>query len=407
MERTQQAPKESNADRMKRVPKVLIAYAKDIRGGNAVSLDSGAAECIVFSAHTIEALLHINSCLTPGKKSSADNSDIHQRAVKWLQEPLPDNGAPVDVDIAEASAIISDLLNLSVSRLENIKSMSSFLDDIATALGVAKPETPVEGIGACWKVIDAIHTLTQKAAANVWPNLVAPPKYENPTPGWHDPKLPDIQLIWKLAREVGYAVGVHGSLKRDFDLIAAPWTEDAVNNAALVKHLCAGLNAQIVGGPEYKPLGRVAVSLQIHGYYKTIDLSIEPKVQVLDDSNLWCVHIQGPDDIIAMVSKEAADLEAAKINKSVGRMWQEGDPEINAIATIWPGSAESHASELKEISSDSKAKALDDLGDMLQGKLSGCQHEDGSGWCNNAAVAKTCPDANHQDNGSIGCGRSL
>lgn len=110
-----------------------------------------------------------------------------------------------------------------------------------------------------------------------WPDLEAPPQYENPAPGWEDPKLPDIRLIWKLAREVGYAVGVHGSLKRDFDLIAAPWTDEAVNNAALVKHLCAGLNARMVAGPEYKPLGRVAVTLQIDGWYKPIDLSIMPK----------------------------------------------------------------------------------------------------------------------------------
>jgi hypothetical protein len=61
MENTTQAPKEANADRMKRMPKVLIAYAKDIRSG--VPLDSGADECLVYSAHTIEGLLHIKSCL--------------------------------------------------------------------------------------------------------------------------------------------------------------------------------------------------------------------------------------------------------------------------------------------------------------------------------------------------------
>lgn len=44
----------------------------------------------------------------------------------------------------------------SDSRLENVKAMSSYLDDVAEALGVPKPGTPVEGIGACWKVIEAI-----------------------------------------------------------------------------------------------------------------------------------------------------------------------------------------------------------------------------------------------------------
>lgn len=114
------------------------------------------------------------------------------------------------------------------------------------------------------------------APAGTWPNVIAPPQYENPAPGWVDPRVPDLTLIWKLAREVGYAVGVHGSLKRDCDLIAAPWTSEAVGNAELVEHLCAGLNARIVGGPEYKPHGRVAVNLQIDGYFKPLDLSIMP-----------------------------------------------------------------------------------------------------------------------------------
>lgn len=106
-----------------------------------------------------------------------------------------------------------------------------------------------------------------------WPNVVAPAQYEHPAEGWEDPKLPDFQLIWKLARDVGYAVGLHGSLKRDVDLIAAPWTDEAIGNYGLIQHLCAGLNAKMVG-LEHKPHGRVAVTLQIDGYYKPIDLSI-------------------------------------------------------------------------------------------------------------------------------------
>ena len=133
----------------------------------------------------------------------------------------------------------------------------------------------------CGGTIDAIaHAWYQRGIQHAtWPNLVAPAKYENPAPGWEDPKLPDMQLIWKLAREVGYAVGIHGSLKRDFDLIAAPWTDEAVGNADLVAHLCAGLNAVRIGGPEHKPLGRVAVTLQVDGYIKPIDLSIMPRSQ--------------------------------------------------------------------------------------------------------------------------------
>ena len=54
------------------------------------------------------------------------------------------------------------LVTLSNSRLENIKAMSSYLDDVAEALGVTKPSTPIEGIGACWKVMAAIQVLQPK-----------------------------------------------------------------------------------------------------------------------------------------------------------------------------------------------------------------------------------------------------
>jgi len=111
----------------------------------------------------------------------------------------------------------------------------------------------------------------------MWPDLDPPPKYENACEGWTDPKLPDIKLIWKLAREKGYAVGVHGSLKRDMDLIAVPWTEEAVDSEELITHLCTGLNARIIGDIGIKPHGRIAVILQIDGWFTHIDLSITPK----------------------------------------------------------------------------------------------------------------------------------
>lgn len=105
-------------------------------------------------------------------------------------------------------------------------------------------------------------------------NILNPLQQENPDPRWTEPKLPDFELITKLAREVGYSIGIHGSLKRDVDLIAVPWTEEAVGNYDLIRHLCKGINAKLVSGPEYKAHGRVAVTIQIDGYYKVIDLSI-------------------------------------------------------------------------------------------------------------------------------------
>lgn len=46
-----------------------------------------------------------------------------------------------------------------------------------------------------------------------------------------------IEPLRERARELGYALGVHGSLKRDIDLIAAPWTEDAEHPFILAREL--------------------------------------------------------------------------------------------------------------------------------------------------------------------------
>lgn len=113
----------------------------------------------------------------------------------------------------------------------------------------------------------------------VWPDFIAPPKYDNPDPRWVDPALPDFRLIWKVARECGYAVGLHGSMKRDCDLIAVPWTDEAVLAFDLIYRLCKALNAQVLGPAAGKPHGRLGWNLQIDGYVKVIDISVVPRSQ--------------------------------------------------------------------------------------------------------------------------------
>lgn len=125
-------------------------------------------------------------------------------------------------------------------------------------------------------------SLREIARQGVWPDVIAPPQYENPHPGWDDPKVPDLRLIWTLAREVGYAVGVHGSLKRDCDLIAAPWTDEAVSATAFIGHMVKGLAASVVGVNTAKPHGRMAVTLQLDGWFKPIDLSVMPSLAPAD-----------------------------------------------------------------------------------------------------------------------------
>lgn len=120
----------------------------------------------------------------------------------------------------------------------------------------------------------------QEIKSGIWPDFIAPAQYENPAEGWIDPRLPDFRAIWEVARSCGYGIGLHGSMKRDCDLIAVPWTEEATHPVVLIEALCQRLNARQVDKIEQKPQNRIAVSLQVDGYVKIIDLSI------------WCPYFE-------------------------------------------------------------------------------------------------------------------
>lgn len=83
------------------------------------------------------------------------------------------------------------------------------------------------------------------------------------------------------ARKCGYALAVHGSLDRDLDLIAVPWTEEATDADRLVHAICEawgfgdGLMALEPHGPP-KLHGRIAYTL-IPGGPLFVDLSVMPR----------------------------------------------------------------------------------------------------------------------------------
>jgi hypothetical protein len=87
----------------------------------------------------------------------------------------------------------------------------------------------------------------------------------------------------------GYAVAVHGTLKRDIDLIAVAWTDQASPADDLVhtiKGAVAGVlgNCITLGEPTKKPHGRIAVTLIHPGHVGEIDLSIIPPTPTAEDA---------------------------------------------------------------------------------------------------------------------------
>jgi hypothetical protein len=93
-------------------------------------------------------------------------------------------------------------------------------------------------------------------------------------------------ILAEVAQRRGYALAVHGSVSRDFDLIAVPWTDEAVPVEDLVRAIArqVGISdgsvfslSRCVASFEQKPHGRIAWSIPLScGAY--IDLSVMPRV---------------------------------------------------------------------------------------------------------------------------------
>lgn len=99
-----------------------------------------------------------------------------------------------------------------------------------------------------------------------------------------------IPALREVAKSLGYALGVHGSLSRDIDLIACPWTSSAVEPRTLAEaiqktaieingfaHPKSNEDTEYfrAGQPGAKPHGRLVWSFHLGGG-PYIDLSVMP-----------------------------------------------------------------------------------------------------------------------------------
>lgn len=74
-----------------------------------------------------------------------------------------------------------------------------------------------------------------------------------------------LPAIREAAKNCGYAIGVHGSMRRDLDLIAVPWVQDyspANILAEAIQVAACGINQHGYSWEE-KPNGRIATSFPI------------------------------------------------------------------------------------------------------------------------------------------------
>ena len=68
-----------------------------------------------------------------------------------------------------------------------------------------------------------------------------------------------------ICRKAGYALAVHGSLARDFDLVAIPWAENVINPELVIKEITKTFSVKQIGEPERKLHGRLCYTLSWMG----------------------------------------------------------------------------------------------------------------------------------------------
>ena len=78
----------------------------------------------------------------------------------------------------------------------------------------------------------------------------------------------------------GYALAVHGSLARDFDLIAIPWAESVSHSQNVIDDVQREFAIKILSGSTKKNHGRVAHTLTVGFGECFIDLSFMPCLEV-------------------------------------------------------------------------------------------------------------------------------
>lgn len=99
----------------------------------------------------------------------------------------------------------------------------------------------------------------------------------NLQPAFYAWRIHELQAI---AKACGYAVALHGSMTKDLDVIAVPWTKRALRPQTLVKRLCESMDLSFdeTRNPTTMPHGRCAWSLHFDHGCGYIDLSVTPRV---------------------------------------------------------------------------------------------------------------------------------
>jgi len=85
----------------------------------------------------------------------------------------------------------------------------------------------------------------------------------------------------EISRKHGYALAVHGSMGRDFDLVCIPWVETPSKPHVVVDEMVETFAIKTVGEPEIREHLRIVFTLAVKFGECFIDLSFTPSRQAI------------------------------------------------------------------------------------------------------------------------------
>jgi hypothetical protein len=94
--------------------------------------------------------------------------------------------------------------------------------------------------------------------------------------------------LCKVFQKHGYALAVHGSMARDFDLIAVPWAEKISSPEEVLKEVANGYIIRVVGEPDVKRYGRMAYTISVGFGECALDLSFFPDIEKIETPTPEC-----------------------------------------------------------------------------------------------------------------------
>jgi hypothetical protein len=84
--------------------------------------------------------------------------------------------------------------------------------------------------------------------------------------------------IAEIARKHGYALAIHGSLARDFDLIAIPWIDEAAAPDTVIEEIVNSFAIKRIEGLVAREHGRMVQTVSVSFGECFLDLSFMPRV---------------------------------------------------------------------------------------------------------------------------------